>query len=868
MVPLKQYRMSSANASQILTSLIERINMRTCLIAVAVAWALLAYPVLAQDLPDIAEKTEGLDSRAGLFTVYWDETDGRVWLEISDFGQDFLYLESLPYGLGSNDIGLDRGQLGDRMVVRFERYGPRILLVAPNLKYRTPGAPLAEALSVHQAFADGVVWSFEVAAETDGTVLVDATDFVVRDAHGVVFQLKRAGQGTFAFNRDRSTPAPDMLKSFPDNTELEARLTFTSDEPGQYVRDVAALPSSFSVRIRHSLVRLPGPGFQPRVFHPRAGYFGPRFEDYSMPIGEDLTVRYIARHRLVKRNPEAAVSEPIEPIVYYLDPGTPEPVRSALLDGARWWADAFEAAGFRDAYRVEMMPEDADPLDVRYNVIQWVHRATRGWSYGDAVTDPRTGEIIKGHVSLGSLRVRQDYLLAEGLLAPYEGENAAGPPTDEDPMLEMALARIRQLSAHEVGHTIGLAHNFAASNSDRASVMDYPAPLATVAPDGTIDLSAAYAAGIGEWDKLAVRYGYGVPAPGQSEEAFLRGVLQEAEDAGIAFITDNDARPSGAAHPGSNLWDNGTDMIDALRSEMNVRRVALERFGEAVVRAGRPLALAEEVLVPLYLRHRYQIEATVKLLAGMEYAYVVRGENVGAPTVVPGDVQRAAMDALLDVLSPNELVLRKEIVELISPRPFGYPGNRELFERHTGLTFDPYTPAEALATHVTSFILDADRAARLIYQSDTDSSLPSLLDVFDAVQSRFFEADADDATAAEALRVVQQVWLDGLIRLATDPDAAPAVAARTSNAVRRIGDRLAQNTYSDPEVVAWRHHLMSQIRRFVDRPYATSEQENTADIPPGSPIGMGSEGPAHRYARNVAFLWRQAVRDQCGWSPR
>ncbi|MBT8401851.1 MAG: DUF5117 domain-containing protein, partial [Rhodothermia bacterium] len=368
--------------------------MRSCLVAVALVWSLFAPSVFGQEVPDLAEKTQGLDARTGLFTVYWDNAGGRIWLEIREFDSDFLYMESLPYGLGSNDIGLDRGQLGDRFIVRFERYGPRVLLVAPNMKYRTLGAPRAEARSVREAFADGVVWAFEVAAESEGGVLVDATDFVVRDAHGVVAQLKSAGQGAFIFDRDRSTPVPDMLKSFPDNTELEARLTFTSDDPGNFVRDVAALPSSFSVRVRHSLIRLPDPGFQPRVFHPRAGYFGPRFEDYSKPIGEDLTVRYIARHRLEKRNPEAAVSEPVDPIVYYLDPGTPEPVRSALLDGARWWADAFEAAGFRNAYRVEMLPEDADPLDVRYNVIQWVHRATRGWSYGDAVTDPRTGEII------------------------------------------------------------------------------------------------------------------------------------------------------------------------------------------------------------------------------------------------------------------------------------------------------------------------------------------------------------------------------------------------------------------------------------------------------------------------------------------
>jgi hypothetical protein len=440
-----------------------------------------------------------------------------------------------------------------------------------------------------------VLWGFDVAAEgPDGHVLVEATDFVVRDAHGVVRRLKNTDQGSFSLDESRSVPHLDNTKAFPQNTELEARLTFTTDgDPGKYVRRTAAAPRAVTLHVRHSLVELPDTtGYTPRRFRPRSGLFYESYEDYATPVGESTTRRLVNRHRLqcAEAPGEDGLCPPKEPIVYHLDPGTPEPVRSALLDGARWWAEAFEAAGFEDAYRVKMLPDTADAMDVRYNVIQWVHRRTRGWSYGASVTDPRTGEILKGHVTLGSRRVRQDYRLAEGLLAPYQGAHADGFSAEDDPMLEMALARIRQLSAHEVGHTLGLAHNFAASVNDRASVMDYPAPLARVQGD-SITLDRAYDTGVERWDKIAIRYAYAQPGPDQTEAELLDNILREAEQKGLRYITDADARPAGAAHPKANLWDNGSNMVQALKREMNVRSVALDRFGATVVKNGTPLAL-------------------------------------------------------------------------------------------------------------------------------------------------------------------------------------------------------------------------------------------------------------------------------------
>ncbi len=556
---------------------------------------LVAKTASAQDLPTIEEKTEGAESRDGFFRLYWDAAEGKVWLEIRRMDRHFLYVNSLPAGLGSNDIGLDRGQIGGERIVYFERTGPKVLLVQPNLKYRASTSNPMETKAVDDAFAKGVLWGFEIAAETGDRVLVDATDFIVRDVHGIARRLEEMDQGEFSLDESRSVPFPANTRAFPQNTVMEARLTFTGDDPGGYVRDVAANPNALTLRVRHSFVQLPDTsGYVPRRLDPRSGFFGMTYRDYAVPIGEDITQRFINRHRLTcaEARDSDGLCTPEQPIVYYLDPGTPEPVRSALMEGASWWSEAFEAAGFEEALRIEILPDDAHPMDMRYNVIQWIHRATRGWSYGRSVTDPRTGEIIKGHVTLGSLRVRQDYLLAEGLLAPYDGPRADGFSPEADPMLRMALARIRQLAAHEVGHTLGLAHNFAASVDGRASVMDYPAPLATV-ENGEISLANAYDTGIGAWDQVAIEYGYTLPQEGQTEEHLLESIIQSYQEQGLHYITDADARPAGAAHPLSNLWDNGTEMVEALEREMAVRAVALDQFDTSVIRTGEPMATME-----------------------------------------------------------------------------------------------------------------------------------------------------------------------------------------------------------------------------------------------------------------------------------
>src|ERR1700693_1143547 len=500
----------------------------------------------------ISEKTVNTQKLAGYFNLYWDPKQGKLWLEIDKWNWEFLYQSGLSAGIGSNDIGLDRGQLGVTRIVRFGRSGPKVLLLQENLDYRAVSDNQAERRAVHDSFAESIIAGFTVGAEEKDRVLVDATDFFLRDAHNIPATLRKTKQGAYHLDAARSAIYLPLTKNFPLNTEVESVLTFAGDEPGQWVKDVTPSPESITVREHHSFVQLPPPGYKPRVYDPRSSFFGISYMNYATPISEPIVKRFTARHRLQKKDPKAAVSEAVQPIVYYLDRGTPEPIRSALLEGANWWQQAFEAAGDRNAFLVELMPEGADPMDLRYNMIQWVHRATRGWSYGEAISDPRTGEIIKGQVSLGSLRVRQDYLIAEGLLSPYEKGQAVSPK-----MREMALARLRQLAAHEVGHTLGLMHNYAASTVNRFSVMDYPPPYVKLGTDGVPDVSAAYATGIGEWDKVSIAFGYQDFAPGTNEQAALNKILLDAYGRGLRYLTDQEARPAGSSSSVAHVGGSG-----------------------------------------------------------------------------------------------------------------------------------------------------------------------------------------------------------------------------------------------------------------------------------------------------------------------
>ncbi len=788
-------------------------------------------PVQAQT---ITEKVAGMEKFPGFFTFYWDAKAGKIWLEIDKWNTEFLYVESLPAGIGSNDIGLDRGQLGNSAIVRFDRTGPRVLLIAPNYGFRATTNNPDERLAVREAFAESTLWGFEVAAEEGGRVLVDATNFYLRDVHNVTNTLQRGQQGTYKLEPTRSAFYLPNTKNFPQNTEVETRLTFTGDPTGQFVREVVPVPEAITVRERHSFVQLPPAGFKPRVSDPRAGYFGIDYMDFATPIEEPITKRFIARHRLQKKDPGARVSEAVEPIVYYVDRGAPEPVRSALLDGARWWQEAFEAIGYKDAFRVEIMPADVDPMDVRYNVIQWVHRSTRGWSYGSSLVDPRTGEIIQGRVSLGSLRDRQDFLIAEGLLAPYDKTTTASPK-----LLEMVLARLRQLSAHEVGHTLGLQHNYAASPVGRASVMDYPAPRAKLGVDGVPDLSDAYAKGVGEWDKVAIAYGYQDFAPGIDERQALDRTLSEAFARGLMYLTDQDARPPSSSSSVAHLWDNGASAIDELSNVMKVRAAALRRFGENNIREGAPMATIEDVLVPIYMYHRYQVEAAAKVIAGQDYTFSLKGKGDRNPQIVAPEEQRRALAVVLDTLKPDALAMPESLLRLIPPRPSGYPRTRENFRIRTQPVFDALAPAEAVADHVSRFLLNQERAARLVQFHARDRRNPGLAEVIDRILAATWKAPVAPGYAGEIQHTVNLVILSDLMSLASGDRALNQVRAIASWKLEQLKRWLtAQSRLArDDSRRAFLFYSLEQIKRFQDDPKKmnlTSPQTP----PDGQPIGM------------------------------
>ena len=788
--------------------------------------ALVSFQAFAQ-LPTISEKTEGLTKTEGFFDYYYDEAKDQLWLEIDKLETEFIYVNSLTAGIGSNDIGLDRGQLGDTRIVYFERRGPKVMMIQPNYGFRAETDNALEKKSVQEAFAKSILGGFEIAAEENGKVLIDLTPFLIQDAHGVTNSLRRSNQGSYSLDKNRSALYSEGTMNFPKNTEFEVTLTFAGSNPGGWVRSVVPTPEAITVRQHHSFVQLPDDGYEKREYDPRAGYFGITYQDYGTPIDEPLVKRYISRHRLEKKDPDARLSEPVEPIVYYLDNGTPEPVRSALLDGARWWNQAFEAAGYKDAFIVKVLPEDAHPLDVRYNVIQWIHRSTRGWSYGSSVRDPRTGEIIKGHVSLGSLRVRQDFLIAEGLLAPYADES------EENTMMqEMALARIRQLSAHEVGHTIGIAHNFAASVTNDASVMDYPHPQPKIV-NGEIDLSDPYDVGIGEWDKMAVAYGYQDFPDGTDEKAALNEILNEAYNSGLKYISDQDARPQSGAHPYAHLWEFGSDPVEQLPTIMEIRKTALDNFGEANLENGRPLAELQDVLVPIYLFHRYQVEATSKLIGGLDYTYKVKGDDQAYPEIVERTTQEEALNAMLATISPEALALPEELLEIIPPRPAGLGYSRELFSGNTGPALDALGIAETAADLPVSLILNPDRANRLVEYSARTGNL-SLDEVLDALINTSWDQNSPEGYLGSVHRVVKHVVLKNMIALAASNSANPVTKAIVFDKLTDLKVELSLNSNN----VADNKYAVHLIDQFLNNP-EEFEVEDAPAPPPGSPIGSG-----------------------------
>jgi len=812
-----------------------------CLVALCV----LAGSAQAKRPSSALDDLGSYEELEGFFTIYWDEAAGRTLLAIQNFDTPFIYQSSLARGVGSNDLGLDRSQLGATRLVEWRRSGPKVFLVELNLQYRADSDDPQEKQAVRESFAESIIWGCKSLGEKDGATYIDLTSLALSDAHNIAGSLRRQNEGIYAIDSSRSAIYLPRTKSFPDNTEIEATVTYTGRPSGRILRTVVPDAEAITIHIHHSFIRLPEPGYKPLSFDPRAGVIGSAYgsngyTNFAAEVGGNLTVNYGRRHRLEKVDPTAPIGPAVEPIVYYVDSGVPEPVRSALVEGASWWDQAFTAAGYEDAFRVEILPAGIDPMDVRYNVIQWVHRQTRGWSYGSPIYDPRTGEIIKAVITLGSLRVRQDRVIFEGLLdAERTGSGAA-----DDPVV-LALARLRQLAAHEVGHGLGFPHNMAASTDDRASVMDYPAPRVTLDDTGAIDVSDAYAVGLGAWDIANARYLYTDFSDTTDEATQLNAIVRTVEAGDLTFVTDAHARPLGAAHPSGSLWDNGAEPIAALENALLVRAAALSDFGLTNVPDGAPVADLRAVITPIYLWHRYQIAAAAKLIGGYRFSYAVKGDGREGVTPVPAANQHEALAILLSAVDPDVLALPGGVAALLEPHHLSWfdSPSREEFQGFSGPIFDESAAAGVAARMVFDAILEPARASRLAAATGDDAlTLAIVLDTASwAVQANLGASDTPNTpnTQRRAIaRTVADSYVDAVLALAESDAIAPATAAQVDRHLAFLADQFADHLEGD-----------RRIQRHLNRPAAPAgSAAPAAPTPPGSPIGTlsGHSAMAHR----------------------
>jgi hypothetical protein len=780
---------------------------------------------------------EGTVAQSGLLPVHVDAKGGRILLSLPAPDRDgisgrYLYVTALKTGLGAAPVGLDRALSGGSKLIVFRRIGKKVAIEVENPRFRATNAPAPEQQAARDSFAYSTLWMGDAIDGADGRQLVDLSPFLALDTLGVAQALKGAGEKGFALSKDLTVADPASVRVFPENIEMEARQTFVSAEPGAEVNNIAPASGNLSFVVRHSLVRLPDAGYRPRRFDPRGGSFATQVLDYAAPLGQPIVYELANRFRLEKIDPAAPKSRVKKPITFYIDRSAPEPIRTALYEGASWWKQAFEDAGYIDAYRVEILPEGVDPLDIRYNVVNWVNRATRGWSYGQVVEDPRTGEIVKGQVLLGSLRVRQDMLIFEGLV----GADKVGTGAPNDP-IRASLARLRQLAAHEVGHALGLAHNFAASTQGRYSVMDYPAPRVGLV-DGVPDLSDAYGVGMGRWDIYAVDWLYGAA---NDAEAQAKAAAAVAE--GLRYAADNDARPVGTAQPWGGLWDDHADPAAELERMIAVRRAAVDRFGLGALAANEPVANLRRKFVPIWLLHRYQVEGAAKLVGGVDFAYALRGDGREASPSVAEATQRRALDALLATLAPEQLEVPGHLLPYLSS---GWSGSNdrqfdiEIFRTAGGPVFDPLVASEVAATVTLGALLAPERLNRLAEQNRVDGSQVGAAELIDRLIANTFATSGDSGRESVRRRVATTTAL-ALARVQRDPALSPTLALALDERLRRLGASLAKRSGNEAER-DWSRGLARLLgdREALDKLLA--EPKRVPTVPPGMPIGGADEG--------------------------
>ena len=759
----------------------------------------------------------------GFMNFSYNNDSGKIILEINKLDSEFMYINSLSRGVGNNDLGLDRGQLGDSRVVYFTKRGNKILLIQPNLRYVSNSSNYLENKAVKEAFARSVLFGFDIIKKTKDSYKIDITSFLIRDAHGVSQRLRYSNSGSYTLNKSMSAIDLDRTKAFPKNIEFDVLLTFTGNPSGNLVRSVTPTASNLTVNQHHSFVELPDNNYKKRKFDPRSGSNPFIVYDYSTPIDDKLEQRFIVRHRLNKKYPKQEISEPVEPIVYYIDNGTPEPVKSALIEGGNWWNQAFESAGYKDAFRIEVLPEDADPMDVRYNLIQWIHRSTRGWSYGASIVDPRTGEIIKGQVSLGSLRVRQDYMILSGLIDnPNDIEN-------KSLIKKTSLDRIRQLSAHEIGHTLGFAHNYISSANNRSSVMDYPHPKIDIV-NGDINIDNAYSKNIGEWDKVSVRYAYTDFQENENEDVKLNDIIEEAVNKGLYFLSDSDSRPVGSANPFSHLWDNGEFPYKELNKLLKVRDLALKNIDLDNLVDGESYDRIEDILVPIYMLHRYQIESAAKAIGGVDYLYFVKNKNNDKVKFVDGKLQKESLKSLLNVLSPTNLTLPNNLIEILSPRSFRNPRTRENFESNTGVTFDYINVSSSLINHTLTFLMNPERINRIYQQNMFGENILMLKDYLMIISNSIFSNKKMSPYESSINKNTSSLFLDHLFLTFNNSKTNDLSKSVMLSSIMNIKEILSSNPND------YNSFLVKKISSFLDNPDKYIPVEKTK-IPDGSPIG-------------------------------
>jgi len=788
-------------------------------IALAVAMTSSASAALVRSKPSAPADKPLLDVKA-------DTQTGKIIATFPKPDEDgisgrYIYLTQLGTGLGSAPIGLDRAAPAPSRLLVFRRIGKKVAAELENPKFVASRGTPEEQKDVRDAFATSTIWMGDVVkTNPDGSYTVDLASFLARDDVDVPRAVKQGGGGDFKFAPELSAADPNFVKIFPKNAEFAAKLTFLSEEPKDEVTNIAPGNRAFSLTLRHSLIALPAPGYVPR--HDPYGYsIGLQQVDFSAPFGSAIVSDVASRFRLEKTDPTAARSPVKKPIVFYIDPGTPEPIRTALRDGVSWWSRAFDAAGFVDAFRAEILPAGADPLDVRYNMVNWVNRATRGWSYGQPIADPRTGEIIKGSVLLGSLRARQDLIIFQALV----GAGLTGTGDPNDPITAM-LARIRELGAHEVGHAIGLQHNFAASTQGRYSVMDYPAPRVTL-ENGAPSLKNAYGTGVGAWDMWVIKWLYGART-----DADAPPMVAQARAQGLRFVADNDARPVSSGHPLGSLWDDGADPIAELRRMIAVRNAALARFGQASIPGGDSLANLRRAFVPIWLLDRYQVEAAAKSIGGVDFPYALNRENMAA-TPAPGSAQWAALYALLDTLTPAELTVPPQLLPLLST---GFGGNSdrqadiEIIPTAGGPVFDPLKATEVGAVQTLNALLATDRLNRLEGQHSADQSIPSPAQLFDLVIGRALAHSDGDVG-----RRIATTTILSLARVQHDPALSPTIAFQLAGRLDRLADELQHGHGADQD---WARGLAALLKDRQELDKAIADPARLPRVPPGMPIGM------------------------------